>query len=83
MPGVRRLSAVLFVAPDLNVVLRPLICTAQVQKSFSTTVLEGGIDVTWFKEVMGKWWRWREGNEVLGDGETLTQDEEIETFIRG
>lgn len=76
-PGVRRLSAVLFVAPDLNVVLKPLICTAQVQKRFSTTVLEGGIDVGWFKEVMGKMSRWREGNEILGNGETLTQDEEI------
>lgn len=82
-PGVRRLSAVLFVAPDLDVVLKPLICTAQVQKRFSKTVMEGGIDVSWFKEVMGKRWRWREGNEVLGDGETLTQDEEIETLIRG
>lgn len=82
-PGVRRLSAVLFVAPDLDVVLKPLVCTAQVQKRFSKTVMEGGIDVAWFKEVMGKRWRWREGNEVLGDGERLTQDEEIETLIRG
>lgn len=81
-PGVRRLSALLFVPPDLNIVLKPLIYTAQVQKRFSTTVLKGGIDVAWFKEVMGKRWRWREGNEVLGDGETLTQDEEIETLIR-
>lgn len=82
-PGVRRLSAVLFVAPDLDVVLKPLVCTAQVQKRFSKTVMEGGIDVAWFKEVMGKRWRWREGNEVLGDGEKLTQDEEIEKLIRG
>lgn len=82
-PGVRRLSAVLFVAPDLDVVLKPLICTAQVQKRFSKTVMEGGIDVASFKEVMGKRWRWREGNEVLVDGEKLTQDEEIETLIRG
>ena len=82
-PGVRRLSAVLFVAPDLDVVLKPLVCTAQVQKRFSKTVMEGGIDVGWFKEVMGKRWRWREGNEILDDGEKLTQDEEIETLIRG
>ncbi|KAI5918994.1 oxidoreductase [Camillea tinctor] len=81
-PGVRRLSAVLFVAPDLDVALRP-ITTIDHRVNFSPVILDGGIDVRWFKEFMGKRWRWREGNAQLDDGEHITQDQDIERLILG
>ncbi|KAI1455720.1 hypothetical protein F4805DRAFT_435320, partial [Annulohypoxylon moriforme] len=82
-PGVRRLSAVLFVAPDLDVALKPIapLATGKDAVHFSSEVLQGKIDVRWFKEFMGKRWRWREGNEKLEDGEDVTQDEDIERLI--
>lgn len=81
-PGVRRLSAVLFVAPDLDVVLKPANFDHGA-KAFSDSVMAGKINVKWFKEVMGKRWRWREGNEALEEGETneVSQDEDIEKLI--
>lgn len=83
VPGVRRLSAVLFVAPDLNVQLKPVTGLVPVA-SFSKTIVDGQVDVDWFKSVMGKRWRHREGNEALpvgyGDG---TQDSEIRELIWG
>ncbi|KAI1473957.1 Clavaminate synthase-like protein [Daldinia eschscholtzii] len=82
-PGVRRLSAVLFVAPDLDVVLKPLNAQGGNAARFSSQVMDGNIDVRWFKECMGKRWRWREGNAQLEDGEDITQDEDIERLILG
>ncbi|KAJ4169276.1 hypothetical protein NW754_001388 [Fusarium falciforme] len=80
-PGVRRLSAVLFVAPDLDANLQPLE-GAKVIRPFSERVMAGELNVRWFKEVMGKKWRRREGNEELEEGEdTATQDNEIEKLI--
>ncbi|KAK7747211.1 hypothetical protein SLS62_009153 [Diatrype stigma] len=79
-PGVRRLSAVLFVAPDLDVVLRPL-PTAKQTTRFSNAVTSGEISVSWFKEFMGKRWRYREGNAQLEDGERITQDVDIERLL--
>lgn len=82
-PGVRRLSAVLFVAPDLDVKLRPLDGVEPCQP-FSREVVEGKVSVEWFKEVMGKRWRYREGNEELGAGPgEITQDSDIERLIWG
>ncbi|KAI2467719.1 Clavaminate synthase-like protein [Annulohypoxylon bovei var. microspora] len=81
-PGVRRLSAVLFVAPDLDVVLKP-ITPGEHAVQFSPDVLDGKVNVGWFKEFMGKRWRWREGNAKLEDGEDVTQDEDIERLILG
>ncbi|KAL6399342.1 uncharacterized protein AUP68_17888 [Ilyonectria robusta] len=78
IPGVRRLSAVLFVAPDLDVNLQPLE-GVKVVRPFSEKVMTGEVNVGWFKEVMGKKWRRREGNEELEEGEdTATQDSDIE-----
>ncbi|KAF2802864.1 Clavaminate synthase-like protein [Mytilinidion resinicola] len=79
VPGVRRLSAVLFVAPDLDVKMAP----AERVEVFSETVNKGLFDVRWFKEVMGKKWRYREGNEKLGAGEdnVIEQDVEVEGLI--
>ena len=80
VPGVRRLSAVLFVAPDLEVPLKPLEGALPV-KQFSDMVQKGEMDVNTFKQVMGKRWRYREGNEEMMNGESATQDSEIEALI--
>jgi hypothetical protein len=61
-----RLSAVLFFAPDLDVLLKPLKVDGGAKK-FSNKIMAGQVNVGWFKDVMGKRWRWREGNEVLED----------------
>jgi hypothetical protein len=55
------------------------------RRSFSKKVMDGRISVRWFKEVMGKRWRWREGNEDLEDGERddIAQDEDVEKLIWG
>lgn len=81
-PGVRRLSAVLFVAPDLDVKLKPL-GDSQPVRPFSDTIMRGDLDVDTFKSVMGKRWRYREGNEEMGDADSLTQDDEIENMVWG
>ncbi len=41
--------------------------------------------VRWFKKVMGKRWRWREGNEELEDGKRndIAQDEDVERLVWG
>ncbi|KAI5857447.1 hypothetical protein GGS23DRAFT_587470 [Durotheca rogersii] len=86
-PGVRRLSAVLFVAPDLDVTLKPIVSVERALGKpaalFSSEIMEGKINVGWFKEFMGKRWRWREGNAQLEDSEDPTQDEDIERLILG
>lgn len=80
-PGVRRLSAILFVAPDLDSTLKPLE-GVQVARPFSKTVMMGEISAESFKETMGKKWRHREGNEDLDiESEESTQDMEIEKLI--
>lgn len=84
MAGVRRLSAVLFVAPDVDVVLKPL-KTDEEARAFTEKIVTGSVNVGWFKEVMGKRWRWREGNEMLEDGESneIGQDEDVERLVWG
>ncbi|RDW83661.1 2OG-FeII oxygenase superfamily protein [Aspergillus mulundensis] len=81
MPGVRRLSAILFLAPDLDVPLAPLEGVEPV-RAFSELVMEGEMKVGEFKEVMGKRWRYREGNEEMEGGRgQFDQDAEIERLI--
>ncbi|KAK6512338.1 hypothetical protein TWF481_001226 [Arthrobotrys musiformis] len=80
MPGVRRLSAVLFVAPDLEVTLKPLV---ESDVRFSKEVMGGKVRVGWFKDVMGKRWRWREGNLEVEEGEGVVQDEEVGRLVFG
>jgi hypothetical protein len=83
VPGVRRLSAVLFVAPDLDVKLKPLE-GIEPARPFSKNIMRGDMDVECFKEVMGKKWRYREGNEEMANGDTAaTQDSELEKLIWG
>ncbi|KAJ0422717.1 hypothetical protein BJY00DRAFT_310732 [Aspergillus carlsbadensis] len=80
VPGVRRLSAVLFLASDLDVKLRPLEGVEPVRR-MSDAVLRGDMDVESFKEEMGKRWRYREGNEEMEGGDVATQDSEIERLV--
>lgn len=82
VPGVRRLSAVLLVAPDLHVKLAPM-GDLQPVRSFSDTIMQGELNVETFKDVMGKRWRYREGNEEMDDAGPLTQDDEIENLVWG
>lgn len=83
VPGVRRFSAVLFVAPDLDVKLKPL-DGVEPARMFAEGVMRGEMDVETFKEVMGKRWRYREGTEVLVDGDgSAAQDSEIEKLVWG
>lgn len=78
-PGMRRLSAV-FVAPDLDVKLKPL-DGSRISRPFSAKILSGGVSVRWFKETMGKKWRHREGNEEEEDDGKAGQDAMIETLV--
>ncbi|KAF9773413.1 hypothetical protein IL306_008784 [Fusarium sp. DS 682] len=56
--------------------------SVKVVRPFTKKVMDGRLDVGEFKEVMGKKWRRREGNEKSDDGDdTETQDSEIERFI--
>lgn len=78
VPGVRRLLVVLFVALDLDVKMAP----AERVEVFLEEVNEGHFDERWFKEVMGKKWRYREGNEKLATGnDRVEQDIDIERLI--
>lgn len=79
-PGVRRLSAVLFLAPDLEIKLQPLQGVEPV-RPMSDAVMRGEIDVESFKEEMGKRWRYREGNEEMDGGDMATQDSHIEKLV--
>lgn len=81
-PGVRRFSAVLFVAPDTSTKLKSLNGIKPAQ-SFSNRIMRGYIDVEYFKEAMGKRWRYREGNEDMANGALATQDEDIEKLVWG
>jgi isopenicillin N synthase-like dioxygenase len=82
--GVRRLSAGFFVAPDVDAVLKPL-KVDETSMDFSEKIMTSQVNVGWFKDVMGKRWRWRGGNEVLKDGEReeISQDEDIDRFVWG
>jgi isopenicillin N synthase-like dioxygenase len=73
----RRTTAVVFVAPDLDAVLKPV----SGGKDWSKRIMEGGLKVGEFKEVISKKWRRREGNEK---GEVIEggQDLEVEAFVR-
>jgi hypothetical protein len=83
-PGVRRLSAVLFVAPQPDTVLSPLVGSSGLGKQFSRPVKDGELTVGWFKEFMGKKWRHREGNEDLDStADLMPQDDEIRQLIWG
>ncbi|KAJ5087558.1 hypothetical protein N7456_011174 [Penicillium angulare] len=81
-PCIRRLSAVLFVAPDLDVKLKPL-DGVSLARPFSDTIMKGELDIETFKEMMGKRWRYREGNEEMDSKDSMSQDNEIENMVWG
>jgi hypothetical protein len=81
-PGVRRLSAVLFVAPQPDTQLSPLAGSPDLAKQFSRPVKDGELTVGSFKEFMGKKWRHREGNEDLDStADLMSQDDDIRQLI--
>jgi isopenicillin N synthase-like dioxygenase len=76
----RRNTAVCFIAPDLNTPLQPMVDSAG---RFADIVRNGTVTVEMFKEVMGKKWRRREGNDKDGVADGMTQDEEVIKFLYG
>ncbi|KAF4960111.1 hypothetical protein FGADI_1129 [Fusarium gaditjirri] len=69
-----------FLSPEMRQL--SLLVGVKVVRPFTKKVMDGQLDVGEFKEVMGKKWRRREGNEKSDDGDdTETQDSEIERFI--
>ncbi|KAK8200094.1 oxidoreductase [Phyllosticta capitalensis] len=66
---------------DLDVKLTPLPGVKPV-RPFTERISSGEEDVAWFKEVMGKRWRHREGNEDIPEGElTGSQDDDINKLV--
>ncbi|KAH7313722.1 hypothetical protein B0I35DRAFT_435727 [Stachybotrys elegans] len=81
--NVRRLSAVIFVAPDLDTKLKPLSGVKAV-RPFTQVIMNGVLTVGEFKKVMGKKWRRREGNEDSDGAEDYaTQDNDIVKLVWG
>jgi len=76
----RRNTAICFLAPDLNTPLQPLVDPVG---RFADIVRNGKVSVEMFKEMMGKKWRRREGNEKDGEVDGLTQDESVIEFLYG
>eukprot|EP01133_Synstelium_polycarpum_P003739 gene3739-4312_t len=75
----RRNTAVLFVAPNLDVPLTPL-CPV-VASSYNSRVIDGSISIEEFKETTGRKWRAREGNETLADGENPSHQQSVFEFL--
>jgi len=78
----RRTTAVVFVAPDLDAILKPV--DGKGTGNWAKKIMDGKLGVGEFKEVISKKWRHREGNgdeklEVV-EGE---QDKEVIAFVRG
>jgi isopenicillin N synthase-like dioxygenase len=76
----RRNTAVFFVAPDLITRLMPLGTGGY---GFAEEIMAGRVDVEMFKEMMGKRWRYREGNEKEGESSGMSQDEAVIEFLYG
>ncbi|KAE8450665.1 hypothetical protein EG329_006010 [Mollisiaceae sp. DMI_Dod_QoI] len=77
----RRTTANVFVAPDLDAVLKP-VGEGSAEGKWSKMILNGGLKVGQFKEILSKTWRRREGNE---EGEVVEggQDNEVLEFVKG
>ena len=80
----RRTTAVVFAAPDLKVTLSPLEGTVKSgsQGGFAPRIIEGRVSVEEFKEMMGKKWRTREGNEGKEAVVQGAQDRDVIVFSR-
>jgi hypothetical protein len=77
----RRTTTVVFVAPDLDATLKPVVEKEGCCK-WSESILDGKLSVGEFKQVISKKWRRREGNE---EGEVVegAQDREVLAFVKG
>ncbi|KAF8588991.1 hypothetical protein K439DRAFT_492610 [Ramaria rubella] len=78
-PGSRRQYAVLFVAPDLDTVLSPRTGNPS---GFSDAIVTGQTTVGQFKDISGRTWRRREGNEEGVLLEYERSADPLETFVR-
>lgn len=58
-----RTTAVVFVAPDLDSVLKPTNAAGAKDAGWRQEIQDGQVSVGAFKEVIAKRWRRREGNE--------------------
>ena len=72
----------MFVAPDLDVKLKPL-PDIQPSRTFSDTIMRGDLDIETFKDIVGKRWRWREENEEMDDGDSMSQNALVEQMVWG
>jgi 2OG-Fe(II) oxygenase superfamily len=77
----RRTTAVVFVAPDLDAVLKPVEGSTGEDGGWSDRITEGKLCVGEFKEVISKKWRRREGNEA-GEVVEGAQDREVLAFVK-
>ncbi len=77
----QRTTAVVFVAPDLDTVLKPTSHFGANKVSWCPEIQEGRLTVGTFKEIISKKWRRREGTEP---GEVIqgAQDREVEAFLK-
>jgi hypothetical protein len=77
----RRTTAVVFVAPNLDAVLKPVEGSIGENGAWSKRIMEGKLTVGEFKEVISKKWRRREGNEA-GEVVEGAQDREVLAFVK-
>ncbi|KAN0050777.1 hypothetical protein ACTA71_003925 [Dictyostelium dimigraforme] len=78
----RRNTAILFIAPNLNTQLSPLNINGDNQLSpFNDDILSGKYDVNFFKDILGRKWRGREGNYDENDNESSNYDDNIDQFL--
>ena len=79
----RRITAIVFVAPDLDATLMPAEGSMEVDQPSvrSERIMTGNLSVGEFKQVISKKWRRREGNE---EGEVVegAQDREVLAFVQ-
>lgn len=77
----RRTTANIFVAPNLDAVVKP-VGQGSGEGRWPKKILDGKLKVGAFKEVISKKWRLREGNE---EGEFVdgAQDKEALAFVKG
>jgi hypothetical protein len=79
----RRTTTIVFVAPDLDAILKPVEGSIKEGSSsnWSEQIMAGNLCVEEFKQSISKKWRRREGYE---EGEVIegAQDREVSAFVR-
>ncbi|KAF2023336.1 Clavaminate synthase-like protein [Setomelanomma holmii] len=77
----QRTTAVIFVAPDLDTILKPTDGLGTENAGWCREIQEGHLTVGAFKEIISRKWRRREGTEP-GEVVQGAQDREIEAFLK-